>query len=116
MQRPENPQLDAIFATVERIREAEASLRALKARVAAEAHTLAEISDKRARVEAALYAYWYAPEVNASDISFGATGRSLRRGPADHQPRADEGDVGSASVRHAPVGGGLLRALLGVRG
>lgn len=76
MRRPDHPQLDAIFSTVDEIRLGEERLSHLKARVATEAQALSQIADKQARIEAAIYAYWYAPEVNASDIAFGATGRT----------------------------------------
>jgi hypothetical protein len=75
IKRPEAPQLDAIFATVEKIHRAEKRLAALREQVAQEARALAEISDKRVRIEAGFYAYWFAPEVPATDIAMGATGR-----------------------------------------
>lgn len=76
MQRPKSAQLDALFSTVEQMRQAEQALKDLKARAAAEAQALATILDKKARIEAAIYAYWFVPEVNASDIAMGATGRT----------------------------------------
>lgn len=75
IKRPEVAQLDAIFATVAKIHRAEARLAALKEQVAQEARALAEIPDKRLRIEAGFYAYWFAPEVPATDIAVGATGR-----------------------------------------
>jgi hypothetical protein len=75
IKRPEVAQLDAIFATVAEIHRAEARLADLKKQVAQEARALAEIPDKRLRIEAGFYAYWFAPEVAAKDIALGATGR-----------------------------------------
>ena len=76
IRRPEAPQLDAIFATVEKIHRAEKRLAGLREQVAQEARALAEIPDKSLRIEAGFYAYWFAPEVPATDIAMGATGRS----------------------------------------
>lgn len=75
IKRPEAPQLDAIFATMEKVYRAEKRLAALREQVAQEARALAEIPDKRLRIEAGFYAYWFAPEVPAIDIAMGATGR-----------------------------------------
>jgi hypothetical protein len=76
VQRPKSAQLDALFSTVEQMRQTEQALKDLKARAAVEAQALATIPDKKTRVEVAIYAYWFAPEVNASDIAMGATGRT----------------------------------------
>ena len=76
MPRPVSAKLDAIFDTAEEIRATEAKLKALKVRGSEQAQALASIPDKRLRLEAAIYAYWHAPEINASDIAFGATGRA----------------------------------------
>jgi hypothetical protein len=75
IKRPEVPQLDAIMATVEKIHRAEKRLAALREQVAQEARALAGISDRRLRIEAGFYAYWFAPEIPATDIAMGATGR-----------------------------------------
>ena len=75
IKRPKVAQLDAMFATVAKIQRAEARLAALKEQVAQEARAFAEIPDKRLRIEAGFYAYWFAPEVPATDIALGATGR-----------------------------------------
>lgn len=75
IKRPEAPQLDAIFATVDKIHRAEKRLAALREQVAQEARALAEITDKRLRIEAGFYAYWFAPDVPSKDIALGATGR-----------------------------------------
>lgn len=75
IKRPKVPQLDAIFATISKIHRAEARLAALKEQVAKEARALAEVPDKRLRIEAGFYAYWFAPEVPSTDIALGATGR-----------------------------------------
>lgn len=73
--RPDAPQLDAVLGTVAEIRHMEGELVALRERLAREARALAEISDKRLRIEAGFYAYWFAPEAHAKDIALGATGR-----------------------------------------
>ena len=73
--RPKVAQLDALLATVAKIHRAEARLSALKEQAAGEARALAEITDKKLRIEAGFYAYWFAPEVSATDIALGATGR-----------------------------------------
>ncbi len=75
IKRPEVPQLDAMLATVEKIHRAEKRLAALREQAAEEARALAEISDRRLRIEAGFYAYWFAPDVPASHIAMGATGR-----------------------------------------
>jgi len=75
IRRPEAPQLDAIFATVEKIHRAEKRLAALREQVAQEARALAEIPDKSLRIEAGFYTYWFALAVPATDIAMGATGR-----------------------------------------
>jgi hypothetical protein len=74
--RPKVAQLDALLATVAKIRKAEARLTELKEQAAREARALAEITDKKLRIGAGFYAYWLAPEVSATDIALGATGRS----------------------------------------
>jgi hypothetical protein len=76
MERPESSELDAIFATAAEIRATEARLKELKVQGSAQAQALANIADKKVRLAAAIYAYWYAPEINASDLSFGATGKA----------------------------------------
>jgi hypothetical protein len=76
IKRPDAPQLDAIFATVEKIHRAEKRLAALRDQVAGEARALAQIPDKSLRIEAGFYAYWFAPEAPATDIAMGATGRA----------------------------------------
>lgn len=76
MERPESSELDAIFATAAEIRATEARLKELKVQGSAQAQALANIPDKKIRLAAAIYAYWYAPEINASDLSFGATGKA----------------------------------------
>ena len=73
--RPKVAQLDALLATVAKIHRAEAQLSALKEQVSQEAHALAEITDRKLRIEAGFYAYWFAPDVSATDIALGATGR-----------------------------------------
>lgn len=75
IERPRVAQLDAILATVEKIHRAEKRLAALREQVAQEARALAEIPDKRLRIEAGFYAYWFAPDVPSKDIAIGATGR-----------------------------------------
>jgi len=75
IKRPEAPQLDAIFATVDKIHRAEKRLAALRQQVVQEARALAEIPDKRLRIEAGFYAYWFAPDVPATDIAIGSTGK-----------------------------------------
>jgi hypothetical protein len=74
--RPKAAQLDALLATVAKIRRAEARLTELKEQAALEARALAQIDDKKLRIGAGFYAYWFAPEVSATDIALGATGRS----------------------------------------
>lgn len=76
MHKPSSVELDAILATVAQIRESEAHILQLKARLATEAKGLSAIEDRKDRIQAAVYAYWFAPEAHASDLSFGATGRS----------------------------------------
>ncbi|MGA0606576.1 hypothetical protein ACO2Q0_11290 [Phenylobacterium sp. VNQ135] len=76
MERPNSPQLDTLLATVEELRLQEARLAELKALVATQAQALSQIANKASRIEAAIYAYWYAPEVHASDLALGATGRA----------------------------------------
>lgn len=75
IERPEAPQLDAIFATLDKIHRAEKRLATLHEQVSREARALAEIPDKRLRLAAGFYAYWFAPEVPVADIAMGATGR-----------------------------------------
>ena len=75
MDRPISPELDTILATVEEIRRAESHIRDLKARLAREAQAIGGIVDRKDRIAAAVYAYWFAPEVHATDLSFAATGR-----------------------------------------
>lgn len=76
MERPKSAELDTLFATVDEIRATEEHLKRLKDRVATEAQALAKIPAKKDRIEAGVYAYWYAPEVHAADIAMGATGRT----------------------------------------
>jgi hypothetical protein len=76
MERPRNAQLDAILATVDEIRAAEEHARNLRERLSAQSHALAEIEDKPARIASAVYAYWFAPEAKASDLTFGAIGQN----------------------------------------
>lgn len=75
MERPQAAELDTLLATVEEMRQAERHIRELKARLAGEAHALANIEDKSTRIASAVYAYWFAPEANASDLTFGAIGQ-----------------------------------------
>lgn len=75
MERPQAAELDAILATVEEIRQAELRIRDLKVRLSQEAHALAHIEDKPTRIASAVYAYWFAPEASASDLTFGAIGQ-----------------------------------------
>lgn len=75
IERPEAPQLDAIFATLDKIHRAEKRLAALREQISRDARALAEIPDKRLRIAAGFYAYWFAPEVPVADIAMGATGR-----------------------------------------
>ena len=74
--RPKVAQLDALLATVAKIRKAEARLTELQEQASREARALAEITDKKLRIGAGFYAYWFAPEVSATDIALGATGHS----------------------------------------
>jgi len=76
MERPDSSELDSIFATSAAIRATEARLKELKVQGSAQAQALAKIADKKTRLAVAVYAYWHAPEINASDLSFGATGRA----------------------------------------
>lgn len=75
MERPESNELDDLLASVDEFRKAEATLQELKQKIARKAHGLAAIADKKSRIAAGAYAYWYAPEVNAKDIAFGITGQ-----------------------------------------
>jgi hypothetical protein len=76
IERPKAEQLDRLLATVDKIHRAEARLASLKEQASHEARALAEIPDKNLRVQAGFYAYWFAPEVPATDIALGATGRA----------------------------------------
>lgn len=76
MEKPDCAELDAILTTVSHIMDAEAHIILLKARLSAEAKGLSAVDDRTSRIQAAVYAYWFAPEAHASDLSFGATGRS----------------------------------------
>lgn len=76
MEKPDCAELEAILATADEYRATEARLKALKAQGSAQAHALATISDKKTRLAVATYAYWFAPEINASDLAFGATGKA----------------------------------------
>ena len=76
MDKPDCAELEAILATADEYRATEARLKALKTQGSAQAQALAGITDKRTRLAAATYAYWFAPEINASDLAFGATGRA----------------------------------------
>lgn len=96
IERPRVAQLDALLATVAKIHDTEAKLSALKEQVAREARALAEIPDKRLRIEAGFYAYWMAPEASASDIALGATGR---RHPAELMKLAGAVSIGIACGR-----------------
>jgi hypothetical protein len=75
MNRPEDPHLDRLLATVDELRVAEERLTELKQRAGLEARALASITDPVQRINAGIYAYWFAPEVHAADIAFGVTGR-----------------------------------------
>jgi len=74
--RPKVAKLDALLATVGKIRSAEARLAGLKEQASRKARALADIGDKSLRIKAGFYAYWFAPEIPATDIALGATGRS----------------------------------------
>ena len=76
MDQPKARQLETLLRTVEEIRRTERLLKDLKQRTTSEAHALAEIPDANLRLRCAEYAYWCAPEVNASDLSFGAIGQT----------------------------------------
>lgn len=75
MEKPENPQLDTILATVDDIREAEAMIAALKTKLATEIATLAGIPDRKLRRSIGVYAYWIAPELNANDLALATVGK-----------------------------------------
>lgn len=76
MDKPGCAELEAILATADEYRAPEARLKALKAQGSTQAQALATVTDKRTRLATAVYAYWFAPETNASDLAFGATGRA----------------------------------------
>jgi hypothetical protein len=72
MDQPKTPQLETLMATVAEMRQMQERLKELKERTSTEAHALYEIADRNLRLQSAAYAYWYAPEVNAKDLTFGA--------------------------------------------
>jgi hypothetical protein len=72
MDQPKTPQLETLMATVAEIRQLQQRLKELKERTSTEAHALYDIADRNLRLQSAAYAYWYAPEVNAKDLAFGA--------------------------------------------
>ena len=50
-------------------------MRLVKELLAQNALTIGSIGDKEARIAAAIYAYWFAPEVHAAHLAFAARGR-----------------------------------------
>jgi hypothetical protein len=76
MDRPNLPQLDTILETVEQLRELEERKAALKATLDAHVKALETVGDRDARLQAAVYAYWLAPEVNANVLALAVTGKA----------------------------------------
>lgn len=76
MEKPDCAELNAILSTVSQIRDTEAQIVELKARLSSEAKGLSAVEDRNLRIKAAVYAYWFAPEAHVTDLSFGATGHT----------------------------------------
>lgn len=70
-------------------------MKELKDQGGAKAQALANITDQKTRLAAAVYAYWNAPEINASALSFKATGKAS---PV-HALEADRIGFGRRAVR-----------------
>jgi hypothetical protein len=69
MERPELPELDAIMRAVDELRVQEQRLAQAKAAVAAAVDGLVDVVDPAVRLDAAVYAYWHAPETNAMQLA-----------------------------------------------
>lgn len=70
MERPDEPALDALDATIANIAAHEARIAELKQRLREETRQLENIQDPPRRLAAAIYAYWYLPEVRVDDLAW----------------------------------------------
>lgn len=76
MDKPEQPELEALVTTAMEIREAYDRIAYLKQRIAREALGLSSIADKSERMRSAVYAYWFVQEAPVGELSFAVTGRT----------------------------------------
>lgn len=76
MDRPNLPQLDAILEAVDQLRDLEERKATAKAELDARVKALEAVSDREARLRAAVYAYWFAPEINANLLALAVTGKA----------------------------------------
>ena len=73
MKRPDNPLLTALDATISELHAAEQNLAAAKRRLSDQARSISTFADKQERIDVAIYAYWYMPEVSANDLAWAVT-------------------------------------------
>lgn len=74
--RDHSDELMALIATVQDIRRIEESLEKLKEKMAERTQDLGKITDRGKRMEAAVYAYCFLPEVNANLLGQLVSGRN----------------------------------------
>lgn len=76
MERPELTELKALLAAVDDLRAAEEKVVDAKARLVDRVNDLGNVADRALRLNAAIYAYWVAPEVNANQLALVTIGRN----------------------------------------
>ncbi len=92
MDRPDEAVLDALDATIADIAAHEERIRELKQRLRVETRSLESITDPPRRLAAAVYAYWYTPEVKAEDLAWAV----VKSKAAQHKFRELAGPVVTA--------------------
>ncbi|GAM97390.1 hypothetical protein U91I_01016 [alpha proteobacterium U9-1i] len=89
MERPNEPGLDALDAILDKISDHEAQIAQLKAALREETRKLDNIADGPRRLAAAVYAYWYMPDVRTDDLTWAV----LKDTRAQHKFRELAGPV-----------------------
>lgn len=96
MQRPKVSQLDSIMAAVNELRVAEQRAAEAKTTLTERVAELQDVADHASRLDAAVYAYWFAPETNANQLAMVTTGKAH---PAAMLRQADAVSIGVACDR-----------------
>lgn len=75
MKRPDSPILAALDETVAQLHAAEQRLAEVKRRMGDQARAISTLPDAQERIDLAIYAYWFMPEVSANDLAWAVTGK-----------------------------------------